>query len=429
MATQAQLKQPVSSSLPENAIKLGAGEKIFVARQPIFDAAENVIGYQLLFRESSSESDKNSESFVRITEHGRLISNAINQFGLGPLLESKIAFIPISADALSVDFLDLLPHDKVVLDVYPIPGSMAELTVLCGSLREKGFKLCLNGFDYDAETKELFEMASYIGHDVVALSLDHIADQLTKLSSLPLKHIARNLPDYRTFHGVRAYDFALYQGNCLEGADTAAMNRVDPSTMRVMRLFNLVATSADLSVVEENFKHDVALCYSLLCYINSAGFGMPYKVDSIRSAVMLLGYDFLLRWLGLLIFAGVDIHAGQRLMLNTALIRARFTELLGKRSLSQREGDQLFIVGLFSLLDVLLGIPLEKALGNLNLRDEMVHALLRHEGRFAPFLELAMAFEENDLPRARLLAKQLDIDISDATADHFAAMEWAAKLG
>lgn len=398
-------------------------EKTFVARQPIFDALENVVGYEFLFRRDKQLSEPDT-----LNASAQLIVNVFNRFGLHQVLGGQVAFLPVSPDALASDFLDLLPAEKLVLEIRAGDMPLPELIGYCRRLRAKNFHFSLSGFDYEPQAHPLYELASYVSFDVEEGDAEPILDRLATIKHCQVKPIACHLHSYRQFQSLKALPFALYKGNCLGRPESFSINRADPSTTRVMQLFNLVLNDGDIREIEDAFKHDVALCYSLLRYINSVGFGLPYKVESIRSAIMLLGHDFLWRWLSLLIFAGVDAHAGQRLLLNTALIRGRLTELLGRRTLSQREAGHLFVVGIFSLLDVLLGVPMDRALAHLNLPDEVSDALLRREGKYAPFLNLALAFEGNDLQGGEQLCREIGTDLSTGSADHMAAMEWARRL-
>ena len=196
----------------------------------------------------------------------------------------------------------------------------------------------------------------------------------------------------------------------------------------MVEIFNLVINKADVAQIEDAFKHDVALCYSLLCYINSVGIGLHYKVSSIKNAVMVLGYDFLWRWLSLLIYTGIDLSAAQRVLLSTAIIRGRLTELLGQMKLPEKEANSLFVVGIFSLLDVLMGVPIEQALARLNLPKEINQAITEREGKYAAYFELALAFESNNLALAERLCTALDIDLTAASRAHLAAIEWAGMI-
>lgn len=401
-------------------------DQIFIARQPIFDSTEKVIGYQLLPQQIQNAPEITPPNGLRASAH--LLDNAFNHFGLQQILGDRLAFIPISSEALASDILELLPPEKVVLDIRPSDLNTDVLIGIVSKLHDMHFRFSLSNFTYTQALSPLFALASYVTHDVHQSSMDSIQDQIQLLQHLQIKHIATNLQSYEDFQLHKKGMFSLYQGHKFAPYDSLSMNRLDTSTFRVMQLFNLVMSQADFNVIEDHFKHDVALSYSLLCYLNSAGYGMPFKVESIRSALMLLGYNFLGRWLSLLIFAGADVRAGQRVLLNTALIRGRLMELLGAKTLSQQDGDKLFITGIFSMLDTFLGTPLNKALENLNLPDEVNEALILQQGKYAPLLALSLAFEATTPQQLDTLCKEVNITPKDATAAHLAAIEWARKL-
>jgi len=401
-------------------------DRIFIFRQPIFDSSENIIGYQLLPQQVQNTPEADPPNNLRAS--ARLLDSAFNHFGLRQIMGDRLAFIPVSSEVLSSDILELIPPDKVVLDIQPADLSSDELIRIISQLRARHFRFSLSNFTYTQALSPLFAMASYVSHDVHQSSMEFIQDQIHKAQHLPLIHIAKNLQSYEDFQQHKSGMFTLYQGHKFSPCDSLSINRLDSSPFRVMQLFNLVMNQADFNVIEDHFKHDVALSYSLLCYLNSAGYGMPYKVESIRNALMLLGYNFLGRWLSLLIFAGADMRAGQRVLLNTALIRGRLMELLGANTLSQQDGDRLFITGIFSMLDSFLGIPLEKALDNLNLPDEINQALTLQKGKYAPLLALALAFETGTPQQTVALCKEVEISPKDATEAHLAAIEWARKL-
>ena len=419
---------PNTIAMPENtADSSSVNEFIFISRQPIFDASEKIFGYQLLFLEDPSTQESPANT---LRSSARLIANAYNNFGIRQVLSNKLAFIPISNDALVSDFLDLLPPDNIVLEIYPSNIRITELLATLTSLKEKKYRFSLHNVSFSPELLPLFKMASFASYDIQNNSLETIAREIRQIQHLPIQCIARNIQGYQEFKEFHEKEplFNLFQSSNLAPPETQSMKRMDPSTMRIMQLFNLVMSEAEFNVIEESFKHDVALCYSLLCYLNSAGFGMPYKVESIRSALMMMGYDFLWRWLSLLIFAGTDIHAGQRVLLNTALIRGRMMELAGQHFLSKKDGDRLFITGVFSMIDALVGIPLEQALANLNLPEVVTQALLANQGAYAPYLSLVLCFEKNDIQTAKTLCNTLKINLNEVTAHHLAAIEWARKL-
>lgn len=146
------------------------------------------------------------------------------------------------------------------------------------------------------------------------------------------------------------------------------------------------------------FKQDVALSFTLLRYINSVGFGFSPQVRSIRHALTMLGYRQLHRWLTLLL-----VTAGEgrvpAVLVKTAIIRGRLSEPLGENHLRGHERDNLFIVGIFSVLDAILEMAMERVVETLGLPELIGDALLHRRGIYGSFPELAEACEGSDFER------------------------------
>jgi EAL and modified HD-GYP domain-containing signal transduction protein len=114
--------------------------------------------------------------------------------------------------------------------------------------------------------------------------------------------------------------------------------------------------------------------------------------------------------------------------MKNALVRARFTELLGGDRLKQGDRDGLFIVGVFSMLDALLNVPMNQAIANLKLPPEITQALLKREGVYAPYLELALASEEGEARILETYAAACGIDAKEINAAHAQALRWAEEV-
>lgn len=402
-------------------------EHIFVARQPVFTQTEQVVGY--VISTPSCDIGIDSEMPFNTCNSARLIMNVLNNFGLEQLVGDKMAFIPISLGAFAANAIGILPPQKTILEIHPVSVPESELDYVCEAVHEKGYRFVLNDYTLNDLTKSSFEKAAYAAFDVSLHGVETAIKQAADLQHLPLQRIAWNIQSKTDFDACKHGVFDLFQGNVFAQPEAWSMNRVDPSNLRVVEIFNLIMNQADLGVIEEAFKHDVGLSYSLLTYINSVGIGLPTKTHSIRHALMLLGHDYLARWVSLLIFAGVDTRAAQRVLLNTALIRARLAELLGKAVFKGKEADQLFIVGMFSLLDTLFGRPMEQVLSHMSLPVDVIDALAGRSGKFRPFLELAMSFEGQDMKRAEALCSSLGIELTSASYAHLSAIEWARQMG
>jgi EAL and modified HD-GYP domain-containing signal transduction protein len=204
---------------------------------------------------------------------------------------------------------------------------------------------------------------------------------------------------------------------------------MDASRLRIMKLLNLSARHAEFPEIESHLKQDAALTVRLLRFINSPAVGLRYPVRSIGHALLMLGHDQLYRWLTLLLFVHESAGQGRNLaLLRNALIRARFTENLGAARMPPDLRDGLFIVGILSMLDALLGLPMSQAVEGLNLAEPIVEALLRGEGPYAGWLALAVACERRDPGAIGRLGASLGVDAQAVNLAHIEALIWAEGM-
>jgi EAL and modified HD-GYP domain-containing signal transduction protein len=200
-----------------------------------------------------------------------------------------------------------------------------------------------------------------------------------------------------------------------------------PAHAQIVRLLNLVRNDAEMREVEAVLKQDVALSFKLLRYINSAGFGLQCEIQSFKHAVTILGYKNLHKWLSLLLVTSTKDPAAPALM-QASVARGRFMELIGANYFAKGELDNLFIAGAFSLLDVLLGVALDKILEQMHLPAGIEDALLRTEGDFADFLELARACEQHDAAALAARAAALQLSAAEVNRAHLSALAFADSL-
>lgn len=209
----------------------------------------------------------------------------------------------------------------------------------------------------------------------------------------------------------------------LDSPPLVAKPSINPAHATVLELIGAVQQEADPQVIEALFKKDVTLSFKLLRYINSPFFGLNRRVESVRHACTIIGYQQLFKWLSLL--AATAGGGASPALTQSAMIRARLMELLGAKVMDKRDQDHLFITGMFSLLDRIMQVPLENLLERANLPDAVTDALLKGEGKYTHILALAKAYEGTPLPEDGNFA---DIDIKAANLAHLEAIEWAAGI-
>ena len=181
-----------------------------------------------------------------------------------------------------------------------------------------------------------------------------------------------------------------------------------------LKLMQLVATDADTCEIEAIFRQEPVLAYHLLRLVNSLGVGVGRHISSFSQAILILGRQQLKRWLNLMLFAASRDDYRSAMLIARVAVRARSMELLAKAvGLDRWHQEQAFMVGMFSLLGVLFGMPLPEILAPLKLSDLLDDALLAHEGDIGRFLQCIESSERLDEMHVLALLAQIGLSTED----------------
>lgn len=400
----------------------------FLGRQPILDEAYRIVGYELKIRSGVLSPEEWTESARQQAQHEMLVISVID-LAFQKALGNKLTFISLSPSMLGDPLLNELPAQNLVVAICPEKADIEELVERCRELTARGIQIALEDFVYRHELNPLLELCRYVminTRQYDALQLSEQAVALLKLHGATL--IATQVETEEAFEAYSKLSFSLYQGYYFTRLQPALPRRIDSNRIRVIELLNLVINRANIHALEEKIKLDVALSYRLLNYINSPANGMQQQIQSIGHAITLIGYNQLYRWLTLLMFSSAKADERSRSLLKNALVRGRFCESLGKTRLRPAELGGLFIVGIFSLLDALLNIPMGDALTRLNLPKPVVDALVRRAGIYAPYLQLAIACENFDQDTIARYATDCGLDADAVNVAHVNALIWSEQI-
>lgn len=401
----------------------------YLGRQPILDRQQKIVAYELLFRHHRDATT------AQITdEHdasATVLASTLCDIGAKWVLGDKPAFLNVSASILlGSGVIELLPTDRIVLELLESVQPTPQVLARCQYLRSKGFRFALDDFVLNELSAQFLPIASYIKIDIRQTPLDKAGLVLGELQrrNVTAKMLAEKVETAQEFKLCKELGFDFFQGFHFAHPETLSAKTINPAYESVLLLLNKVRENADAPEIEKFFKHDVALTFKLLRYINSVGFGLSCEIESIRHAIAILGYQQLYRWLTLLLVTAGQATTPHALLI-TAMTRGRLTELLGQDYVESRDRDNLFVVGMFSLLDAILETPMEKVLERLSLPAAVSDALLSRQGMYGPFLELAEACEQGDAEKIEDLATSLQLEPKKINSAHLDALSWAETLG
>lgn len=396
-------------------------EQNFIVRQPLLNSQERVLGYELCWQSNGA---KLSEAQARALTG--FIAAQMTGTETGISLGDHLLFLPATPGMFAAEAFAGLPKKRTVMAVDA--GDLTDVDKITSlrMLGAQGYSISLRGAS-PASEKGLLAAASHIE---ISCAAPDFAEQVRQFRALDLQiaHlIGRDITDWQQYDLCASMGMHAFAGNLhLTPRLQEQPRELNPAQTMILELMEMVKNGDDVRQLESVLKRDAALSYRLLRYINSAGFGLGCEIQSLRHAVTLLGYSPLYRWLGLLMATSTTTGYSPVLM-QTAVIRGRFAELLCAGFLPKSEAENMFVAGMFSLLDRLLGIPMEEVLEKIQLSDSVSEALLSREGIYGPFIALAEACESNAGDVASM-AGNLFVSAEHVNQAHLAAIAWAQSL-
>ncbi|HRD32970.1 MAG TPA: HDOD domain-containing protein [Rhodocyclaceae bacterium] len=403
-----------------------------LCREPILGRDRKVVGYHFKLREGSR---RKARSASRVTGHllAELLVMNLVRSDIGHLLGHRLAFIDLPDSFLEHPALSALPPKNMVVmptrTVREGAPTLEQLQAALAGLRRKGFRVAIPDPATDAYFRPLLPIADVVVLHAPALDVASglKTSGLVVASAPQARLLVRGVPSLEDFRFCFKLGAHFFQGPFITRREDWSERNLGPNTLRIAQLIGRLRAGAEIQELAQLLKQDAALSVRMLRYINAAANGLQEQVSSIERALMLLGRDPLYRWLALLVCSSDDESGQNSAALENALVRARSMEILASGR-PQPEQDALFLTGLLSLIDVVLQVPLERALGPLVLAPEIEEAIRDNDGPFASRLALAIACEAADPDAIESAAGQCGVAPREATAAHFEALSWVLEI-
>lgn len=393
-----------------------------MARQPILTGEEKVFGYELLFRDGVEDYFRASDADTA----SRSTLSTSMLIGLDVLCDGQRAFLNCTREILLKDYITLLPAPQTVVEVLESVPADDLVVATCQRLRQAGYLIALDDFVLDDPRASLAEVADIIKVDLKLTTLAQAAEIAKRHGSKLCRMLAEKVETREEFTAVRKAGFVYFQGYFFRRPETLSTQDIPENRINYLRIWQAISRpQLDVREIEDLIKREASICYRLLRYLNSPVFGLGNEIRSVRHALALLGEREVRRWLRLVatLSAGQDKSSE---LVTSALIRARFCELLSLKT--KHTGSDLFLMGLMSLMDAILEIPMAKILEHLALDQESKAALLGNASSLRPFYRLMLAQESGEWQGAGELAEQLKLTGNEVEESYWEAVQWARQV-
>lgn len=389
---------------------------IFVGRQPILDMHRNLYGYELLYRDGKENAFPNINPDEATIE---LLINTFTSIGSEEVVGQHLSFINFTGNLLEEDIFNSLDPERVVIEILEDVAITPALLTRIQALKRKGFKFALDDFilqDQYRENSGIFELIDYIKVDFMETSQEEregIEGFLKKYSTIEL--LAEKVETKEDFQQAEASGYTLFQGYFFARPEIISGYEIPPQPILHLRIMELLSSeNPNVEEIATLIKQDISLSYKLLRMINSPGVDVVRKISSIQQAIMLLGLKEIKNWLHVLTLRELGTGEYKRQMeplIDYSLTRAKMCELLAKEK-GQKNADEFFLVGLFSLMDAILKREWQDILALIPLSDLVANTLMGQETEMTPYLELVKAIERLDSPKIDQFANLLEIEQS-----------------
>jgi EAL and modified HD-GYP domain-containing signal transduction protein len=384
--------------------------EVLFARQPILDAEGRLAGYELLYRGEGQESPHAATS--------RVAASALSDLGLRSATGGAPAFLNVTTEfLLAMDPLPFGPEGvvlEIAADRVPDEALLDRLT----RLRQHGYMLALDGYAGQPTAEPLLDLAQLAKIDARGGAVQ-LATLVATLRGRGLRAVANGVDAHTDHDRCADAGFELFQGDFVCRPREVVGQSVPTASIGALRLAaGISAAETSVDELEKAIALDPGLSLRLLRFVNSAAFSLRHQIKSVRQAVVLLGPRTVRQWAMLLLLAGIDEQRGPLLI--TALSRGRTCEAIARR-LGADDAESYFFTGMLSIVDALLDRPMEEAVADLPLSEDVVAALVRRAGGKGRTLTMAEACERGAWDEAALPS----LDAADLAVLHVEALTWA----
>ena len=393
----------------------------YVARQPIFDREEQVIGYELLFRDGLENAfSGNLDEASRATLDRSLL------VGLDVLCDGRRDFVNCTRDTLIKGLVTLLPATSTVVEVLETVPADPDVVAACRNLKEAGYTIALDDYVTNDPREALADIADIIKVEMQLTTEEQQLELIKRFGPWRCRMLAEKIETRAEFVRARDQGFVYFQGYFFRRPEMMRTRDMPAHQMNYLRMLQEVSRP-DLNLVEleKLVKAEASVCYRLLRYLNSAIFGFQTEIHSVRHALSILGERDVRRWVRLVAAVGAGQDKTSDLVLS-ALVRGRFGELLAPRV--QHGESDLFLLGLLSLIDAMLEMPMAEVLDKIPLDHATKAVLLGQPSVLRPVFRLMLAHESGEWKAAAEITASLQLNSEEVAGDYWQAQQWAREV-
>lgn len=396
----------------------------YLARQPILNRARELFAYELLFRSSLQNSCDGLDLELASTS----VLDTSFLIGLEKITAGHRMFINCPRDFLLRDYISLFPPNSVVVEILESINPDQEIIEACKRLKQAGYTIALDDFVDSPGWAPLVALADFLKVDFRLTGRTEQQAIVSRYAGKNIRMLAEKVETQEEFAAAMQMGYSLFQGYFFCRPEMMHHRALPSFKLAYLELLQAAtAPEFDIRQLASSIKHEASLTFRLLRYLNSAAFGLRSEIHSVAHALSLLGERELRKWIAV-VSVGVLADGKPDELMVVPLVRGRFCELLAPLAGMPGHGNDLFLLGLLSVMDAILDQPLDSILAELPVRAEIKQALQARTGLYWQLLELAVAHERADWEKVSLLSSNAGMREERVSALYVSAVDWSTAL-
>jgi c-di-GMP-related signal transduction protein len=396
----------------------------YLARQPILNRARELFAYELLFRGSL----QNSCDGLDLEMASASVLDTSFLIGFEKITAGHPMFINCPRDFLVRDYVSLFPPQSVVVEILESVKPDQEVVDACWRLKQAGYSIALDDFVDSPAWAPLVALADFIKVDFRLTDRSEQRALVSRYAGKNIRMLAEKVETQEEFAAGMYMGYSLFQGYFFCRPEMMQHRALPSSKLTYLELLRAAtAPEIDVEQLALKIKHEASLTFRLLRYLNSAAFGLRSEIHSVAHALSMLGERELRKWIAV-VSVGVLAEGKPDELMTVPLVRARFCELLAPLAGMAGQANDLFLMGLLSVMDAILDRPLDSILAELPVRKEIKDALQAQAGLYRQLLEMATAHERADWEKVGLLVSETGMNEERVSSLYISAVDWSTDL-
>lgn len=390
----------------------------YIVRQPILDESKKVVAYEILYQQGGSGDDAHDFNTANTIEA------FLTQINTDTFLDGKQAYLTFTPKLLLRNIPRIFAAEKLIIQIEDdvIVHPLAQKVIY--RYKSQGYRIAIKGFEFSPRYFGILDVVDIIKVDFATPSPTAQKNIINIGTSFHKEIVAYNVNTREAWELAQSLGCKCFQGNSIAEQSLSKVHRMDHMQSNFFQLMLAITNDQpNLDEIAMIISRDVTLAFSLMKLVNSAYFALRNRAKSVKQALIILGLGQLKQWIYLLSFKQSNGMMPEELI-KTSFLRGSFcAELSQYVSNLPISKSEAYLLGMFSTLGALLEVPLESALSELPVCDEIKSALISGEGMCGTLYQLILAYENADWHAITSYAEPLGIPLPLIAHKYFECVE------